>query len=330
MAETQDPPSVATAEETVLALKEKACATWWQTTTFLKVSGPEALSFIDGQCTQAIPKIEVASGKQGLFLDAKAKIISACMIWRAANADWVNPKNNTVTEDAPCLLLECPTAQADALKEHLTKYRLRAKVTIEVTNLAAIRVSGPKTKTILEDQDIEFFYTEDGAQLDEYVVIDTPDAIHAYINNKLPLLADPDTWEAIRITNNRPYLHDYIIGRMPAEVGAMEKAVALDGGCYLGQEPVVRLHYRGHANRSLRRIDSDEDFVCPTDTDLDEMLTIYSAEEEDPQKVGQLTTWAKHPDGRHVGFAVLRNSVEIGSLLKLGTTIQHSISTVVT
>ncbi len=41
---------------------------------------------------------------------------------------------------------------------------------------------------------------------------------------------------------------------MPAEVGVVDRAVSFTKGCYVGQEPVARLHYRGHANRGLRSI----------------------------------------------------------------------------
>jgi folate-binding Fe-S cluster repair protein YgfZ len=39
---------------------------------------------------------------------------------------------------------------------------------------------------------------------------------------------------------------------MPAEAGIVERAVDFEKGCYIGQEPVARLHYRGKPNRALR------------------------------------------------------------------------------
>ena len=41
---------------------------------------------------------------------------------------------------------------------------------------------------------------------------------------------------------------------LPAETGLVEQAVSFTKGCYVGQEPVARLHYRGHPNRHLRRL----------------------------------------------------------------------------
>src|SRR5207249_11035866 len=39
---------------------------------------------------------------------------------------------------------------------------------------------------------------------------------------------------------------------LPAEAGLTDGAVSFTKGCYPGQEPVARLHYRGHVNRRLR------------------------------------------------------------------------------
>jgi folate-binding protein YgfZ len=39
---------------------------------------------------------------------------------------------------------------------------------------------------------------------------------------------------------------------LPAEAGLDQTHVSFTKGCYPGQEPIARLHYRGHVNRSLR------------------------------------------------------------------------------
>ena len=39
---------------------------------------------------------------------------------------------------------------------------------------------------------------------------------------------------------------------LPAEAGLDETHVSFTKGCYPGQEPIARLHYRGKANRGLR------------------------------------------------------------------------------
>jgi tRNA-modifying protein YgfZ len=44
---------------------------------------------------------------------------------------------------------------------------------------------------------------------------------------------------------------------LPAEAGLDETHISFTKGCYPGQEPIARLHYRGHVNRRLRRLDVD-------------------------------------------------------------------------
>ena len=64
---------------------------------------------------------------------------------------------------------------------------------------------------------------------------------------------DEDALEAMRIEAGTPRFGKEIDERvLPAEAGLVERAVSLTKGCYPGQEPIARLHYRGHANRGLR------------------------------------------------------------------------------
>ena len=72
---------------------------------------------------------------------------------------------------------------------------------------------------------------------------------------------DGEALERMRIEAGTPAWGKEIDDRvLPAEAGLVERAVSLTKGCYPGQEPIARLHYRGHANRGLRvlRIEGDE------------------------------------------------------------------------
>ncbi len=42
---------------------------------------------------------------------------------------------------------------------------------------------------------------------------------------------------------------------LPAEAGLDQTHISFTKGCYPGQEPVARLHHRGHVNRGLRRLE---------------------------------------------------------------------------
>jgi folate-binding protein YgfZ len=59
--------------------------------------------------------------------------------------------------------------------------------------------------------------------------------------------------EVIRVESGRPrYGVDMNLDTIPQEAGLNERAVSFTKGCYVGQETVARLHYKGKPNRHLR------------------------------------------------------------------------------
>src|SRR5437764_9660257 len=60
----------------------------------------------------------------------------------------------------------------------------------------------------------------------------------------------------MRIEAGTPrYGHELDDRVLPAEAGLDETHISFTKGCYPGQEPIARLHYRGHVNRRLRVLD---------------------------------------------------------------------------
>ena len=59
--------------------------------------------------------------------------------------------------------------------------------------------------------------------------------------------------ECLRVESGRPRLGvDFGADTIPEEAGLNERAVSFTKGCYVGQETVARLHYKGKPNRHLR------------------------------------------------------------------------------
>ena len=71
---------------------------------------------------------------------------------------------------------------------------------------------------------------------------------------------DDDELELLRIRAATPRMGAEIDDRvLPAEAGLEERAISFTKGCYPGQEPMARLHYRGHVNRKLRVLELEGD-----------------------------------------------------------------------
>jgi len=93
----------------------------------------------------------------------------------------------------------------------------------------------------------------------------------------------------------------------PMEVG-LNDAIDYTKGCYLGQEPIVRLRDRGHINWRLVQLDV-EGPVDPAPGD--------ALESDVKPKAGKLTSAGRFPDGRAVALAMLHVSVPVGAAVRI-------------
>ena len=83
------------------------------------------------------------------------------------------------------------------------------------------------------------------------VLADDPAAIAA---ERGVALSDDALLEALRVRRGAPEVGVDTGERTLVQEALLDDAVSFDKGCYLGQETVARLHYRGHPNRRLARI----------------------------------------------------------------------------
>jgi tRNA-modifying protein YgfZ len=121
-----------------------------------------------------------------------------------------------------------------------------------------------------------------------------------------PTLADEEL-ELLRIRARTPRFGREIDDRvLPAEAGLDGRAIDFEKGCYVGQEPVARQHYRGRVNRTLRVLAVDGE---PPEHDAE--LT-YAG-----KPVGRVTSAARDGD-RAVALAYVRVEVPDDASLDLG------------
>jgi folate-binding protein YgfZ len=119
---------------------------------------------------------------------------------------------------------------------------------------------------------------------------------------------DEDELELLRIKAGTPRWGHEINDRvLPAEAGLDARAIDFEKGCYPGQEPIARQHYRGRVNRLLRVLALDG-------TDLPE----YDAElTHEGKAVGRITSAARDGDGV-VALGFVRAEVPVDAVLACG------------
>jgi folate-binding Fe-S cluster repair protein YgfZ len=93
---------------------------------------------------------------------------------------------------------------------------------------------------------------------------------------------------------------------MPAEAGITDRAVDFEKGCYIGQEPVARLHYRGKPNRTLRGL------RLSASAEPGERLVLGDKE------VGKVGTSSLSPALGPIALAIVRREAGEGDRLAVG------------
>ena len=203
---------------------------------YMSVRGRDAADYLQRMVSNDVAGLAVGSSCEALLLTAKARVIAPLVVLRRADDDF--------------LLLTEP-GLGERVRAELLRFRFAAKVAVEPEKHTSTLVFGADPA----DGIPTLAYGEPAVEVLDAEVAGDP----------IP----EDELERLRIRARTPRWGREIDDRvMPAEAGLVERAVSLTKGCYPGQEPIARLHYRGKANRSLRVIEIDTTEPPPYDADL--------------------------------------------------------------
>lgn len=235
---------------------------------FVRVAGPDAADYLQRMVSNDVEALAAGEACPALLLTAKARVIAPVVVLRRGGDDF--------------LLLTEP-GLGEFVRAHLTRMRLRAQCEIEPEEHEAALVFGGS----------------DG------FATDWPGAREVLDAGLAPTLAEEEL-ELRRIERGVPRWAREIDDRiLPAEAGLDATHVSFSKGCYPGQEPVARLHFRGHPNRRLRVLELDE--LPERDAPL----------LHDDREVGRVTSAARRADGTVVALAYVRTEVPDDAALAL-------------
>jgi aminomethyltransferase len=186
---------------------------------YVRVQGPGAVEYLQRMLTNDVPE---TGSVDALLLTPKAKVIAPLLVWRRGDDD--------------VLLLTEPEL-GEVVRTTLLRSRFAARCEIELEEHTSTIVLGEGGDGVgIENRDY-------GVPARE--VLDSA------------LEGDADL-ERLRIEAATPRFGRELDDRaLPAEAGLEERAISFTKGCYPGQEPVARQHYRGKVNRRLRVLDLD-------------------------------------------------------------------------
>ena len=207
----------------------------------LILDGAEAADFLQGQVTNDVEGLAPGTGCYALLLTHKGKVRADMRILRGDGWLWI----------------DCAKGAVPVLDHTIRMYGIGRDIQArDVTDeRTLVSVIGPKAREALrvDVPEEENAFVEHGEAL--YVATDTGvDVIRPAGAAPLDIPAvDEEAAECLRIENGRPrFGFDFDGDTLPQEAGLNERAVSFEKGCYVGQETVARLHYKGKPNRHLR------------------------------------------------------------------------------
>jgi tRNA-modifying protein YgfZ len=220
----------------------------------LSLRGPDAAEYLQGQLTNDVEGLDPEQGCYAALLDRKGHIQSDMRVLRLSTGE---------------LWLDLEPEPAPAVLGHLRTYSIGRDVEIEDVSerWAIVSLIGPRAAEIagvegLGPEHAQRFRDWDGVEVltvatdlgvDLIARSNHAKDLHRLLEAAGAVEVDPAAAEILRVESGRPRFGlDMSSQAMPAEAGITERAVDFDKGCYIGQEPVARLHYRGKPNRRLR------------------------------------------------------------------------------
>jgi folate-binding protein YgfZ len=248
------------------------------------VRGGEAAEFLQGQVSNDVEALEPGTGCYAVILNHKGKLRADLRVLRGTDYFWLDTE-----------------AIGHAVVHHmLATYALGRDVQWEdvTEGHSILSVIGPAARGLLEGAEHEW------AERDGVMYVATDLGVDAIGPGELELDFEPVSEaaaECLRIESGRPRVgFDMDAETMPQEAGINDRAVSFTKGCYVGQETVARLHYRGRPNRHLRGLRLSEPAERRTDVLLGD------------KPVGRVASTCVSPRLGPIALALLRREAAPG------------------
>lgn len=262
------------------------------------IEGSGALACLQGLVTSDLMSAPDHSRTFGALLTAKGMIVSPLWIERRS---------------PEALTLEAPARSAAAIEEILAKSlppRLCRWRNVSDTTLG-VGLYGPQAEADITPFPGALPAVARGAKgIEGALPVDDAVLVLDSLQLAGAVRASDALMESCRIMAGIPASGAEIDEKtLPQEVRLEELgAISYTKGCYLGQETVARLHFRGHANRRLVLLVLDGE-------PADDPAEVHA----EGKAVGRLTSacWSEDLDG-WVGQAVVRREVEDGATVDAG------------
>jgi len=274
----------------------------------LSLTGADVKSFLAGQVTNDIEGLSDGEGCYAAFLTHKGKMLGDLRILAGGG-------------DRPELLLDTERETLQALFDMIRRFKIGFDVELHKGTLekGLLSLIGPGAREIAGARDLP--QTEHAHQratiagfdvrlIATYVGVDVlcdgddTAELRGALSGADAAPVSEEAAEIVRVEHGRPrYGLDLDDSTIPQEAGLNERAVSFTKGCYVGQETVARLYYRGKPNRHLRGLRLSEPAPGGAELHLGE------------RSVGRLGSSLASPALGPIALAIVRREASVGNTL---------------
>jgi tRNA-modifying protein YgfZ len=274
----------------------------------LALTGGQAKEFLNGQVTNDIEALEPGTGCYAAFLTHKGKMLGDLRVLDLGDELW----------------LDTERASLQALFDMIRRFKIGFDVELHKRTLerGLLSLVGPRSREVAGAEELPvaehssmrarrggaevvLVATADGID----VICDAADvdAVRAALVERGAVAVGEAAAELVRVEAGRPRFGiDVDDSTIPQEAGLNDRAVSFTKGCYVGQETVARLFYRGKPNRHLRGLRLHG--VAATG----DPLTLGERE------VGRVGTVVDSPTLGPIALALVRREAEPGAEVAVG------------
>jgi tRNA-modifying protein YgfZ len=271
------------------------------------LTGAEVAEFLQGQVTNDVEALTPGNGCYAALLDHKGKIRADMRVRRGDDWFWLDTE---------------PIGRAP-LAQTLKMYSLGRDVKSQDVSheRAILSLIGPAAREALDaaPPDVEFAFVEGehGLYVATDLGVDVICAADQADATRDALGIEPVSEEAaecLRIESGRPR-HGFDMGpeTIPQEAGLNERAVSFEKGCYVGQETVARLHYKGKPNRFLRGLHLT--------AEVEPGAPIAFGD----RQVGTIGSTCVSPAHGPIALALVRREAAVGDTVQVGDGVEAEV-----
>jgi tRNA-modifying protein YgfZ len=286
----------------------------------LALSGLGAVEFLNGQVTNELMTLEPGEGRYAAFLSPKGKMLGDLRILAVGDHH----------DEAPTeLLLDTERVALQALFDMIRRFKIGYEVEVHKRTLerGLLSLIGPGAAAIAGGDGAETGHLPEVEHANAAVQIEgvaalairtdvgvdlicdaaDTDPLLAVLRGRGALPVSEQLAECLRVERGRPrYGVDLDDSVIPQEAGLNERAVSFTKGCYVGQETVARLHYKGKPNRHLRGLRLSAPASAGEELALGERV------------VGHVGSSALSPRLGPIALALVRREAEPGAIVSVG------------